>query len=477
MFLQRMTTQFGVVKSTLIFSTFCILFSFLIYLIASSFFGQIRTIGVIVSLITPALVAPPVCVILLKITRALYLAQTEIIKAREALEEKVAERTQELKLANEQLSNEIEERKHAERALRESEERYRSIVENITDALYIHDFKGNILDVNEHACMMVGYEKDELVGANLSKIDKSWNLPENPELEELIRKGKAIFERQNIRKDGSIIPVEISVKISDPSGNGIIHGFVRDISDRKRTEAVFLHAQKLESLSILAGGIAHDFNNLMAVILGNLELAAMGLPSNHESYSLIKNSLQYVEQTKDLTNRLITFSKGGFPVKKITDISKVLTQSIKKMTTKDIFHVIFDIDKHLLPVSVDEAQFRQVFYNLTVNAFESMPEGGTLKVEASNINIRPSDNLPLKEGTYIKIIFADQGMGIAKENLLRIFDPYFTTKNMGTQKGMGLGLSVCYSVLKNHDGHVSVSSEPGKGTVFSIYIPAHLTKL
>jgi len=365
----------------------------------------------------------------------------------------------------------ITDRKRMEENLRLSETKYRTIVENANDAIYIYDFEGNIIDVNENACRMVGYYRDELIGAKLSKIDKAWQIFENPELEQLIERGSTTFERENVHKDGTVMPVEVSMKIVNSEGKGIMLGFVRDITDRKRMEEELLRASKLESLGVLAGGIAHDFNNLMTVVLGNVQLAMMGLPTKHKSYPLLRAVMQSAEQIKDLTSRLITFSKGGFPVKQMSDVSEVLQEVVRKMVKRTAVRVAFDIEKDLCPVALDENQIRQVFYNLTMNAIEAMPEGGMLTIQAHNAKINPSDRLPLKEGPYLRIIFADNGKGIAEENLVRIFDPYFTTKGMGANKGVGLGLSVCYAVLKKHDGYIYVTSRPGEGAVFTLYIP------
>jgi C4-dicarboxylate-specific signal transduction histidine kinase len=247
-----------------------------------------------------------------------------------------------------------------------------------------------------------------------------------------------------------------------------------DITEHKNMEEELIRAQKLESLGILAGGIAHDFNNLMTSVLGYVGFAMMLLPETHESHRLLENALKSTEQAQDLTGRLITFSRGGFSVRNVSDVSGVLREAVQKKIRGTSVQVTFDIEKDLRPVEVDEAQIRQVFYNLTMNAVEAMPDGGTLTVKAENIEIDNTSSFPPTQGSYLRIIFADTGKGIAEEHLSRIFDPYFSTKDMGDQKGMGLGLSVCYSVLKKHDGHITVTSQPGKGTAFALYLPGYL---
>ena len=161
-------------------------------------------------------------------------------------------------------------------------------------------------------------------------------------------------------------------------------------------------------------------------------------------------------------------------MRNVSDVSGVLREAVQKKIRGTSVQVTFDIEKDLRPVEVDEAQIRQVFYNLTMNAVEAMPDGGTLTVKAENIEIDNTSSFPPTQGSYLRIIFADTGKGIAEEHLSRIFDPYFSTKDMGDQKGMGLGLSVCYSVLKKHDGHITVTSQPGKGTAFALYLPGYL---
>jgi len=302
------------------------------------------------------------------------------------------------------------------------------------------------------------------------------------------------FVEQNISRPGSDFVADIEHRViihdeevrytlarvrivRDDSGRIVrIYGANQDITERKRMEEEVLRAHKLESLGILAGGIAHDFNNLMAVVMGNVQLAMMKLPEHHEIYPLLKNALQSTERTRDLTHRLLTFSKGGFPVKHISNVSEVLREIIQKTVKQTNIQVTFDVGENLWSVNVDEDQIRQLFYNLAINAVEAMPEGGTLIIQACNVEMQSLDSLPLTEGKYLMIVFTDSGMGIAEENLVRIFDPYFTTKDMSNQKGMGLGLSVCYSVLKKHDGHIAVASQQRKGTTFTMYLPVLVRK-
>ena len=220
-----------------------------------------------------------------------------------------------------------------------------------------------------------------------------------------------------------------------------------EINERKQTEEALLRARKLEALGILAGGIAHDFNNLMMVVKGSVDLAIDRLSPNHDAYQFLEYAHKGMDQAKELTNRLITFSRGGSPLRKICDVAKIVRDAVGRTVKGTNVGVRFDFSENIRPAEIDELQMKQVFYNLTTNAVEAMPEGGTLAVLGENVEIRGGDTLPLIQGPYLRITFTDEGVGIPEDHLIKVFDPYFTTKEMGAQKGMGLGLSVCYSIL------------------------------
>jgi nitrogen-specific signal transduction histidine kinase/CheY-like chemotaxis protein len=246
----------------------------------------------------------------------------------------------------------------------------------------------------------------------------------------------------------------------------------RDITLRKHLEDELLRARKLESLGVLAGGIAHDFNNLLGVVQGYIDLVLADLPPGHVSRQLLLTAMRSVSQTKDLTSRLITFSKGGGPIKEIFDVTEIIRVAVHWTVKGTKVRVIFDFREELWPAEVDDLQMKQVFNNLTKNAVEATPEGGILMIQAENALLPAGGVLDLPAGAYLKITFADEGSGIHEDHLAKIFDPYFSTKRMAAQNGLGLGLAVCYSVLKSHDGHITVQSLPGKGASFVLYIPA-----
>lgn len=247
---------------------------------------------------------------------------------------------------------------------------------------------------------------------------------------------------------------------------------VHDITLRKRMEEELLRAQKLESLGVLAGGIAHDFNNLLGIVQGYIDLVLSDLPPGHVSRQLLLSAMRSVLQTKDLISRLITFSRGGGPFKEMFDVAAIIRETVQRTVKGTKVRVIFDFREELWPAEVDDLQMKQVFNNLTKNAVEATPEGGNLTIQAENALLPAGGTSNLPAGAYLKITFADEGIGIHEEHLAKIFDPDFSTKRLAAQSGLGLGLAVCYSVLKSHDGHITVQSLPGKGASFVLYIPA-----
>ena len=242
----------------------------------------------------------------------------------------------------------------------------------------------------------------------------------------------------------------------------------QDITERKRMEEELLKAHKLESVGILAGGIAHDFNNILTAIIGNTSLAKNQVTPEDEIFDLLNEVEMASSRAQGLTKQLLTFAKGGIPIKETASIRDIIKESTLFALRGSKSICGFSIGEDLWPVEVDVGQFNQVINNIMINASQAMPLGGTIKVAAENLIIEERDNLPIKPGRYIGISITDQGIGIAEEHLSKIFDPYFTTK----QQGSGLGLATTYSIIKRHDGHITVESKLGVGTTFHIYLPA-----
>ncbi len=249
---------------------------------------------------------------------------------------------------------------------------------------------------------------------------------------------------------------------------------LRDITESKRIEEELIKAQKLESLGVLAGGIAHDFNNLLTAILGNVSLAKMHSKPGDKAVLRLDEAEKASLRAKDLTQQLLTFAKGGAPVKKTVSIADVLRDSAKFALRGSNVRCRFEIADDLCALEIDEGQISQVIHNLMINACQAMPDGGTIKVEAENATVWPEQdaNSTLAAGRYVKLSVTDEGHGIPQEVLPKIFDPYFTTK----KRGSGLGLATSYSILKNHDAMITVESEIGIGTTFHIYLPVSAHK-
>jgi signal transduction histidine kinase/CheY-like chemotaxis protein len=237
---------------------------------------------------------------------------------------------------------------------------------------------------------------------------------------------------------------------------------------RKNHEEELIRARKIESLGILAGGIAHDFNNLLTIIYGNLSLAKLTADRDSQNYVLLTEAEKASLNAKNLTRQLLTFSKGGAPIKTTASVENLLRDTVNFVLSGSNVRAVFSIPENLRVAHIDEGQISQVIHNLVINSRQAMPEGGTITVNAENITLTADDTPGPCEGNYIKIEIIDEGSGIPEEIRTKIFDPYFTTKDTGS----GLGLAVCYSIVKNHGGHISVQSGNEKGTIFTLHLPA-----
>jgi two-component system cell cycle sensor histidine kinase/response regulator CckA len=366
----------------------------------------------------------------------------------------------------------ITERKEAEKALMESEEKYRALMDNAGEGIVLIDTQGNIQEANKKMLELVGYPMDELIGLNFSQIRP----PEEMEriraaFTEDISKGYgALSNTWVLRRDGKRIPVDITGTLVRYAGKTVVQGIIRDVSERNKMEEERLLLSKLESLGLLAGGIAHDFNNILTAILGNISLARldMGRGGNLEKHSVdrLDEAEKACQRAQALATQLLSFAKGGYPIKKITPVAELIRESINLALSGSKARGNLVLPKDLWLVEVDEGQISQVFNNLLINADQAMPEGGKVTVQAENVTV--GDELPLQKGKYVKISVSDQGVGIPPNYLAKIFDPYFTTK----QKGSGLGLATVHSIIRNNAGYITVESQVGVGSTFHIYLPA-----
>jgi two-component system, cell cycle sensor histidine kinase and response regulator CckA len=246
-----------------------------------------------------------------------------------------------------------------------------------------------------------------------------------------------------------------------------------DVSEKKKTEEEIGKSKKIESLGILAGGIAHDFNNLLTGILGNISLAQTYLTPDHRAFDRLEAAADASKRARELTHQLLTFSKGGLPIKTTASVAELLRDSAGFVLRGSSVRYELSIPHDLWSVEIDPGQVSQVVNNLFINALQAMPKGGTISVHAENCSVDEDSAIPITPGNYVRIHIQDRGVGITPENMQKIFDPYFTTKKTGS----GLGLTTAYSIIKKHDGLITVGSQVGVGTTFCIYLPASQASL
>ncbi len=364
-----------------------------------------------------------------------------------------------------------------EEALRESEKKYRQIVNTASEGICVADEEFRITFVNVQAEKMFGYSEEEMLGKSLDDFIADEDLEDQSDKKQRRQEGLSDqYERRFRRKDGQSLWVNVSASPILNRKNrfaGCISLFT-DITARKQMENELLNFRKLESVGILAGGIAHDFNNLLMSMLGYISLAKMYLP---ETESRARDKLGEAEKTidraKELTTQLLTFSKGGSPLKKTLHLQRIVREVSRISLSGSRIKCRYSIQENVWPVEADETQIRQVIHQLVRNAREAMPEhGGSVSISVRNRTLQAEPGTFVPTGDYVELSISDTGKGIAKEHLSQIFDPYFTTKDFGPQKGMGLGLAVCYSIIRKHGGQIEVESQAGEGATFHVYLPA-----
>jgi PAS domain S-box-containing protein len=363
----------------------------------------------------------------------------------------------------------ITELKKAEEALKESKARFENLSEaSFETVIFIEN--GIIIDVNQRFYDMFGYSDNEIIGRDV--LETIAPAVRTLSKEMIAAKSGETYETIGLKKDGTVFPIEIRPRELHLRGRNIRISVIRDLTEQKDMEEEVLKSKNLQSVGTLAGGIAHDFNNLLMAIVGNISLAKMNASQDGKITEFLSEAERIAFMGKNLTQQLLTFSRSGEPVRKIVMIGTMLREVSDKLLGSSPIRPRYNIPMDLIPDEVDEDQMKQVIQNMVVNAKEAMPSGGTIVLSCENVNITPQNKLPLIKEDHVKISIHDEGVGIPEENLSKIFDPYFTTKGMGSQKGVGLGLAICYSIIRNHNGYILVDSAPGKGTTFQIYLPA-----
>jgi PAS domain S-box-containing protein len=431
----------------------------------------------------------------------------------------------------EAIVKDITERKTDEIKLFEEKERLRITLSSIGDAVIATDTNGIITLINSVAQSLTGYGHDEAIGRPLKEVfhiinQNSRLLCENP-VEKVLKSGTVIGLANHTalitRNHDERIIADSGAPIRDREGNiiGVILVF-RDVTEQHNMEAALheherkdkielesmvaertrsleetnallqdeirerlktenelrkkeeeiIRASKLESLGTLAGGIAHDFNNVLAGILGNIHLAKKLASPEEKLYDILIRAENVAFKARNLTEQLITFSRGGEPIKNLMQINDLVREAAKFALSGSNITCKFDLDENLRCAEIDEGQIMQVVTNLVINAKQAMPEGGDVGIRTLNVQLDEPNDLPLAPGEYIRISVTDGGQGIASDIIERIFDPYFSTRPGGS----GLGLSTSYSIIKNHNGHINAESKAGSGSSFFIYLPASAAK-
>ena len=370
----------------------------------------------------------------------------------------------------------ITERKRAREDLAAERERLAVTLRSIGDGVITTDTDGRVVMMNKVAEQLCDWSQKDAAGKQLSEIfhivnEKTGKLCENP-VEKVLATG-SIFTLANhttlIARDGTRRSIADSgAPIRDMMSRiiGVVLVF-RDVTEKLRIEQELAKTQKLESVGILAGGIAHDFNNILAAILGNIDLAIHRLGENERVVPLLVEAEKASLRAKGLTQQLLTFAKGGSPVRRTVSIEGIIRDSAMFILRGSGVSCETDFKEDLWLVDIDPGQMSQVIQNIILNAREAMPDGGNIRITVENSSESVSE-----KSFWVRVLYAlsitDNGPGISPDVIDRLFDPYFTTKNKGT----GLGLSICHSIITQHGGLITVSSPPGSGAVFTILLPA-----
>ncbi len=375
------------------------------------------------------------------------------------------------------ILRDITQRRQTERKLNREKERLSVTLDSIADAVIVTDQNGAVERLNEEAAKLTGVSNKDAVGRPLEETLKL----KHPKTGKNIKDPATVLMHSDFsevstklglpleRADGESLNVTTETRcITDDEGKQ--HGCVivlRDITLQKKAEDELFKAEKLNSISLLAGGIAHDFNNMLTAILGNISMVRIELDEGHQHSTKLVAAEKAALQAKSLTQQLLTFSKGGTPTFEVTTLTEMVEESAQFILRGSNVRCSVEKDEDIWSVDADKGQISQVVNNLIINADQSMPEGGTITIRIRNLRIRHAEVPTLSSGDFVCIEVRDEGTGISPQNLRRIFDPYFTTK----EDGNGLGLASSYSIINSHKGTITVDSSVGYGSVFRVYLP------
>jgi PAS domain S-box-containing protein len=379
------------------------------------------------------------------------------------------------------ITRDITERRRAEQVIREAGVRINTLVETAVDGVILIDARGHIQTFNPACEKLFGYSAREVVGQNVKMLMPA---PYRNEHDQYLGNYQSTGERKIIgigrevkgqRKDGTVFPMDLSVGEAKQDGESVFVGIIHDLTERKHTEEQLIQAQKMEAVGQLSGGIAHDFNNLLTVIVGNAEFLSEELKSRYDLQKLADTIVQAGERGAELTQRLLAYGRRQTLNPVDIDCNNLVSGMRKLMqrTLSEEIEIRVTLDPDLEAAFADAGQLENAILNLAINAKDAMPNGGTISISTANMNLdeRYSEQHPeVHPGHYVMIAITDDGHGMPAEVLNRVFEPFYTTKDVG--KGSGLGLSMVYGFVKQSNGHVAIYSEPGLGTTVRIYLPS-----
>ncbi len=374
-----------------------------------------------------------------------------------------------LEMVSKQIETAITNARQAE-VLSVSEERYRTLFEESPLGVYIYNNDLTITNCNDRMSQIINTPKEKLIGLNMNtlKDQKFFKIMERGLNGEIVQH-EGFYEATTSETKMWLSLSVAPLRDKDQNVIGAM-ALVEDRTDVKKASEQITTAQRLESLGILAGGIAHDFNNILTAILGSISLAKYYETENKDLLGILTDAESASNRAKELTHQLLTFAKGGEPVTRLVNIAKLVNESSAFALTGSNIRLDFNIPENIWFVEADEGQLNQVFNNIVINAQQSMPEGGHINIEIENFI---DQNSKSNDGKYVKISISDEGVGIPKQHIPKIFDPYFTTKNKGT----GLGLSTSHSIVEKHGGYITMDSNVGQGSTFKVFLPASVDQM
>jgi len=368
------------------------------------------------------------------------------------------------------VGQDISEQKKAEKTLRQSEEIFSAVFHASPDAITLTRLSdGTYLEVNEGFTALSGYQPEEVIGETSLGLD-IWETPQDRVqlLRDLHENGIVKNKEYRVRrKDGSIRTGQMSVRNIEINGEQCLLGVTRDVTEREYLQNELIKTQKLESINVLAGGIAHNFNNVLTGVIGYISYAKKHLGDTDKVLQILESAEKSSYRAAGLARQLLTFSQGGIPIRTPVSIDTLIEESVSLFLSGSNVKGTVICTSHQI-INVDSQQINQAFNNIVLNALHAMPDGGTLSVYVDSITMDKKNRYSLQPGNYVKIVFEDSGCGIKKDDLNKVYDPYFTTKDSGT----GLGLSTTHSIISKHGGHIDIASEVGKGTIVTIMLPS-----